>query len=241
MMMKIRRTHIPEKILRSRNKRITPDDLMQSVREVLEKDTIREEEIKKRLTDGSDYSNNNFDFDHLESEKIFHISDIKTTCIKYRLRFLDTRYFKGKLPYETLIKIKELENKHQIELQGFKIMAPSKLFKLENADDPLLFAPIGNNYYYLIHSWGRDLHPLRKLLMWPFREVENLLIFLAFLSLAFTFMVPDGLFSPHTTTSEFIMTFFFIFKGIAGMAIFYGFKMGKKFSTSIWDSKYYNA
>jgi len=239
--MKLRRTHIPEKILKFRNKRITAEDLMQSVRDVLENDTLREDNIKKRLQMDSEITTNNFDFDLVESEKIFHISDIKTICVQYRLRFLDSTYFKGKMPYDTLIKIKELENKHHIALEGFKIMAPSKLFKLENADDPLLFAPIGNDYYYLIHSWGKDLHPFRKLLMWPLREVENLLIFLALLSFLFTFMVPEGLFSKHTTTSEFIMTLFFIFKGIAGMAIFYGFKMGKNFSTAIWNSKYYNA
>lgn len=241
MMMKLNRTHIPDKILKFRKRRITEDNLMQSVREIFEKDSDRDDEIKKKLEEGSENSNNKFNFDLLESEKVFHISDIKKTCIEYRLRFLDTKYFKGKLPYETLIKIKEMENKHQIELQGFKIMAPAKLFKLENADDPLLFAPMGNDYYYLIHSWGKDLHPFRKLLMWPFKEIENLLILLLIISLLFTFMVPDGLFSPHQTTAEFIMIFFFMFKGVVAMAIFYGFKKGKNFSTDIWNSKYYNA
>ncbi len=241
MMMKLRRTHIPEKILKSRNKRIAQEKLMQAVREILEKDSIRDQVIKERLANTVEANSNNFDFDLLETDRIYHISDIKKICIQYRLRFLDSNYFKGKLPYEAIIKIKELENKHQLDLQGFKIMAPAKLFKLENADDPLLFAPIGNDYYYLIHSWGRDLHPLRKFLMWPFREVENFIMFVAVISLLFTFLVPDGLFSPKMTTSEFIMTFFFIFKGAAGMAIFYGFKKGKNFSTAIWDSKYYNA
>ncbi|WP_395062778.1 hypothetical protein [Flavobacterium sp.] len=36
-------------------------------------------------------------------------------------------------------------------------MAPSKAFNLKKYDDPLLFAPIGNDYYYLIHKWGNDL------------------------------------------------------------------------------------
>jgi len=241
MMMKILNTHIPTKILEARNKRITADDILESVRQILDKDEQRERNIQRTLSEGSDLSNNEFNIDLLSSEKIFHISDIKKICVLYRLRFLDSNYFKGALPYEALIKIKELENNHHIELKGFKIMAPSKLFKLENADDPLLFAPIGNDYFYLIHSWGKDLHPFRKLLMWPFKEVENLLITLALFSVVLTLMVPDGLFSPHTTTSEYIMTFFFIFKGVAGMTIFYGFKKGKNFSSSIWNSKYYNA
>ena len=41
-------------------------------------------------------------------------------------------------------------------------MAPSKLFELENYDDPLLFASLGDGYYYLIHKWGNDLSFLEK-------------------------------------------------------------------------------
>ena len=41
-------------------------------------------------------------------------------------------------------------------------MAPSALFRLEKTDDPLLFVPLGNNYYYLVHKWGNDLHPFSQ-------------------------------------------------------------------------------
>lgn len=159
-----------------------------------------------------------------------------TACV-----FLDSRYFKSTLPSEALQKIKALEKTHQTELKGFKILAPSKLFKLENADDPLLFAPIGNDYYYLIHKWGNDLHPLRKMMMWPFKSLENLIVLLLAVSFLLALMVPEGLFSQHQTTTEFLMIFFFMFKWVAGLAIFYGFKKGKNFNTEIWNSKFYNA
>ena len=45
-----------------------------------------------------------------------------------------------------------------------KMMAPSKLFELENYDDPLMFVNLGNNYYYLIHKWGNDMSFFRKIL-----------------------------------------------------------------------------
>ena len=110
---------------------------------------------------------NHFDFEQLETKRIFHRDTIKKTCIDYRLRFLDLHYFKGDVPVEAIESIQALEQAHNTELQNMKIIAPSKLFKLKNADDPLLFVPIGNEYYYLIHKWGNDLHPLRLLLMWP--------------------------------------------------------------------------
>ena len=57
-------------------------------------------------------SPNNFDFDKLESHKIFHLDQIKQVCINYRLRFLDLIYFKGNIPKEGVEKITQLEKKH---------------------------------------------------------------------------------------------------------------------------------
>ena len=104
----------------------------------------------------------------LHTDKIFHIKDIKTLCINYRLRFLDAHFFKGDFPEEAISKIRELEKIHRSKLTGFKIVAPSKLLKLENLDDPLLFASMGNDYFYLIHKWGNDLKWYRRLLVLPF-------------------------------------------------------------------------
>ena len=123
---------------------------------------------------------------------------------------------------------------------NFKIIAPSRLFKLEDKDDPLLFAPIGNNYFYLVHKWGNDLHPLRKLLVWPFKDMLNLVVLVLALSYMVTLLIPQGLFSKHGSSIEFWILFFFMFKCIAAVAIYYGFALGKNFNPGIWNSKYYN-
>ena len=107
-------------------------------------------------------SSNNFDFDQLETQRIFHLNQIRKVCIDYRLRFLDLKYFKGNIPKEGINKITQLEKEHQTSLEGFKIMAPSVLFRLKKTDDPLLFVPLGNNYFYLVHKWGNDLSFFRK-------------------------------------------------------------------------------
>ena len=52
---------------------------------------------------------NNFDFDRLETHRIFHLNQIKKVCIDYRLRFLDLKYFKGNIPNEGVEKIIQLE------------------------------------------------------------------------------------------------------------------------------------
>ena len=181
---------------------------------------------------------NNFDFDKLERNRIFHLNSIKKTCIDFRLRFLDHKYFKNSLPKEAFLEISKLESAHNTMLSDFKIMAPSKLFRLKNTDDPLLFVPLGNNYFYLVHKWGNDLHPYRKLLMWPLKSLWNMIGFLLVASLGLTYITPTSIFSKVDSWSVFWMIYFFMFKAIASIVIFYAFALGKNFNKAIWNSKY---
>ena len=184
---------------------------------------------------------NNFDLDKLATANIFHIDNIKNTCIDYRLRFLDLKYFKNDLPQEAFDKIARLEAVHGTTLSGFKIMAPSKLFRLKNTDDPLLFVPIRNDYFYLIHQWGDDLSPFRKLFMWPFKNIWNLMVLIMGISWIATSLTPMAIFSKTTSWSTYWMVYFFMFKAIAAIVLFYGFALGKNFNPAIWNSKYNKA
>lgn len=239
--MRLKGIDLRQELEKFRNQRIAEEDLLEQVYAVLEVEQEKESRILERLHQGSSGNENSLDPDLLENTRIFHRSHIKAICIRYRLRFLDTRYFKADLPEEALLEIKRLEKLHGTTLQGFKIIAPSKHFKLENADDPILMAPLGNDYYYLVHKWGHDLHPLRKFLMWPMRNVENLVIFTFFFSFLLTFGIRELFFSRYQETSEFIMLYMFTFKAMVGIIVFYGIALGKNFSSAIWKSKYYNA
>lgn len=241
MKLRIPRTNIEHQLLKVRNKTFTEDQILEQVALIFQNTEDKDKVVLAEIENGSGVEKNEFNPDLLESGRIFHLDQIYRICVDYRLRFLDSKLFKGEIPYEALIRIKELEKQHETSLKGFRIVAPSSLFKLENADDPLLFAPIGNNYYYLIHKWGNDLHPFRKFLMWPFKTLENFILLLFVSSFLTALLVPDGLFTHGQSTTEFFMVFFFIFKWFAGLAIFYGFKMGKNFNTEIWNSKFYNA
>jgi len=238
--MLFKSTNIEEKLETLLSDEKEGQKILDTVREILTKENSQQT-IEKKLSSTNTIAANSFNFDLLETNKIYHINQIKKICIDYRLRFLDTKYFKGKIPQEAFSKIKQLGKEHEIELKGFKIIAPSKLFKLEDKDDPLLFAPIGNGYFYLIHKWGNDLHPLRKLLVLPFKNIVNLAILVFFISCLCTALIPDGLFSKAGTGSEKMIIFFFMFKCVASIVIFYGFALGKNFNPAIWNSKYFNA
>jgi len=238
--MLLKRTNIEEKLRDLRKDDEVSNAILKEVHTILQADSVSRERIAGNLNGGNSAIVNAFDFDLLETEQIYHIDQIKKICIDYRLRFLNSKYFKGEIPAEAISKIKRLEQDHNLEVQGFKIIAPSKLFKLEDKDDPLLFAPIGNNYFYLVHKWGNDLHPLRKWLMWPFKSIINLTLLTVVVSYFVTTLVPEGLFSKSSSSAEFWIVFFFMFKCIASVVIFYGFALGKNFNPAIWNCKYFN-
>lgn len=238
----MKRLNLLEKLNTERSKadeRKILEDVQSFLNQLIEEDRAIENSVLE--TSYSDNEYNHLDFDKMESERIYHISQIQKICVNYRLRFLDSNLFKGDLPHEAIQEIKRLNRDHDTELKGFKVMAPSKLFKLKNADDPILMAPIGNGYYYFIHKWGNDLHPLRRLMVWPVKTLENFIFTMFLISLLATAIVPKGIFFDESSRIEFFMLFIFMFKWLLGIALYYGFAKGKNFNESIWQSKFYNA
>ena len=239
--MLLKRISLLNQLQRVRSRQSDEEQILKQVKTILEEDALQEERIEASLKKSPSIVENAFDFDALSTDRIYHVSHIRQICINYRLRFLDSKYFKGEIPREGIQNIKALEREHKIDLKGYKIVAPSRLFRLEDKNDPLLFAPIGNGYYYLIHQWGNDLHPLRRLLVWPFKNVMNLLFIIVLVSYLMTALIPEGLFSKQGGAGEFWIIFFFMFKSIVAVVIFYGFALGKNFNPAIWNSKYFNA
>ncbi len=231
-----------EKLNRERDK-VDENQILNDVKAYL--DQLIQEDIKVEESilgsSNSEDISNTLDFDKLDTSRIYHINQIQKICVNYRLRFLESHLFKGDLPSEAIQEVKRLNKEHDTELEGFKIMAPSKLFKLKNADDPLLMAPIGNGYYYFIHKWGNDLHPLRRLMVWPVKTLENFIFTMFAISLLVTGLFPKQIFFDETSGIEFFMLFIFMFKWLLGIALYYGFAKGKNFNESIWQSKFYNA
>ena len=236
--MLLKRTNIHDKLLREQHRATSEAAVLKWVINFIRKTPSSNQRILDNLSKNAEADITDFDFNLLDTKRIFNENSIKKICVNYRLRFLDTRFFKGTFPQEALNEIKDLEEEHQTILKGFKIMAPSKMFVLNKTDDPLLFAPMANGHYYLIHKWGDDLHPLRKLTMWPFKSFENIIVAILLSSLIATALIPDGLFAPEQSFSQDVMVFFFMFKSIAAIVLFYGFALGKNFNTAIWKCQY---
>ena len=215
----------------------TPD-LEYIINRIFKESNDKKERILFELEKNNNSQFNDLVFDKLDRDKIFHIDSIKKLCIKYRLRFLDTNLFKGKYPEELFNIIPALEIKHNSKFKNFKIIAPSKLFILKSREDPLLFVPIGNNYYYLIHKWGRDLKTYRKFLFWPLKNLNTLIYTSIFLSLASTLIF--SLFFNGFSNIQLFLIFLFNIKTFVFITFYSFFMMRKNFNESIWNHNYIN-
>ena len=238
--MVFERVNLQKKLLSDRNRFVSENDLMDEIKSIFDQDDLIRTEIRQKLRTDSSTKQNVFNLDLLETDKIFHLEQIKNICVDYRLRFLDSSLFKNEIPEEAVSIIKNLEKSHNTILDGFKIMAPSKLFHLKNFDDPLLFVPIGNDYFYLVHKWGGELNPFRKLAVRPFRNLSSFFALLLVISMVLAFITPYDILGQVSPEIFRMLSFMFIFKSLAGIALYYCFWKGKNFNEAIWNSKYYN-
>lgn len=102
----------------------------------------------------------------MDITKVFTLEQIKGICIKYRLRFLPSNLYKGNIDPQLPSKVKEfvmLEGK-SVEDYQYYICAPAESFELQaRSKDPLLFAKLDEDHYYLIHKWGDDMSVSRAI------------------------------------------------------------------------------
>jgi hypothetical protein len=118
------------------------------------------------------------------SGQIFSDEAVKKICLKYRMRFLDVKWFKGEIPIEATEEIMDIESRYKTRLRRLKIIAPGRFFELDFRDkDPMLFAEVEKGKYLFIHKWGRDMNPLRKIASWPLRTAKNLFVSLVVLAM----------------------------------------------------------
>jgi hypothetical protein len=182
---------------------------------------------------------------HADPSRIFSLEDIRRTCIRYRLRFLPTGRFKGKVPPQALIALRRAETLADAPLTGFRIMAPAKSFRLGDCDaDPLLFVPLGNGQYYLVHRWGGEIKPLRAVLTWPLRGPWHLLCAILLFAAALAAVAPGwliavdpaaGWWGPHR-----FFVFLWAFLTTSAITAFGWMAFFGQFSAEAWNSRHFN-
>lgn len=229
--MNFNTVNLHEELIKSK-KRKKPG-LIAEVNMLLKREAENEENIVSRITGNNNESE--FNLCDFAQENIYSLDQIKGLCIKYRLRFLDSKVFAGKIPYEAILKVKGLEKRTGKTLKNFKIIAPKELFKLKDKDsDPLLFLQLSDDKFYFIHKWGGEINRFRSLLASPLRSFMSMFWFLAGVALLFSLLIPTASFD--------VFAFLFVhsFLAICGITCMMVFMLRENFSDVEWNSKFFS-
>lgn len=172
----------------------------------------------------------------------YDLKAIQILCEKYRLRFLDSKYFKGDLPEEAIDKIKALQRENNVNLTDYFLLAPMAMFDLDDAQkDPLLFVPLENGKYLLVHQWGKDLVWYRKIMAFPLKNIYTFLSSLMVLAVILSLITPTSWIEFEMrswTLRVWLATHIFI--ALTGFLIFVGGIYQRNFSSAEWNSQYFN-
>ncbi|MBK8497455.1 MAG: hypothetical protein IPL52_01235 [Flavobacteriales bacterium] len=180
----------------------------------------------------------------LDPQRIFDRETIRELCVKYRLRFLEGALYKGELPSQAVQAIRTLERSVHEPVVSYMVMAPAARFKLCDSEvDPLLFVPLDNDRYYLVHKWGNDLSRARALLYWPVRSVAHLAASVFLLALLFTCLIPGHWLAKGDDAFVFGQRSLLLFWSVmvfGGFTVFGWFAFFGQFSAQAWNSRYFN-
>lgn len=210
---------------------------MDQVHEVLAEEQKRDDIIRAVVL--SSNRERIVEIDRPDLDRVFHASTIKAMCVKYRLRFLDAGLFKGDLPAQAILGVRELERRASGPLMSFKIMAPAARFKLCDSEvDPLLFIPVGNDNYYLVHKWGNDLSWTREIRGWSVRTPIHLGATVLVLAALIAMLFPGEALAQWGVHRLFL--FVWTSMVLTSFTVFGWFAFFGQFSSQAWNSRFFN-
>jgi hypothetical protein len=224
-----RKSRREEEMLLSEAKRILNNDLF-AEKKILE-NLKQYGKIKELITE-----------EQVDDESVYTIDEIRKVAIKLRMKFLDSRLYKPEIPYEAILRIRHLNENYSKELAGFSILAPSAAyFETENEESALLFARTNHGNYFLIHRWGKPFAWSRKILYWPLRTFENLLVTMITFTLILALSIPTHLITLDSKAEYWSgyrgAAFFHLLIFNAGVTAYFAFAFSRNFSSTVWNRK----
>jgi hypothetical protein len=215
------------------------DQLMLETQRVLVKDKFSEKNILDNLKE----YNKSFELlneEEINEEHLFTLSEIRSFCIKNRLRFIDSQKFKSEFPYESILKIKDINSFQRKDLRHFKVMCSEESLKHPDSKMPCaLFVKTVNENYYLIHHWGGTIDSKRKIKYWSLRNFETAFSTLLFIVLFITLIIPNRYLTTDSHVGYFSMyraaCFFHVLIIAIGFFVFRMLATNKKLSADNWN------
>lgn len=235
-----RDTNIQDQLLQAKRKRqLAGDGLIHEANKILNHDLFTEKKILENLVQYNNLSQF-LEEENLDETRIFSSEEIKLICTDYRLKFLSSKSYKPVISYESVLMIKELNERFEKELKEFKILAPADGFvKKENRNEAILFAKTNHDNYYLVNRWGQPLKWHRKWLCWPMRNFENLFLTVIVTTLCIVLSLPTWLITLDHKAEYWsgyrAAAFFHILIFNMGVTAYITFAFAKNFSSTVWN------
>ena len=159
-----------------RRTRTNEESVVWEANKILKKDLFADKKILQNLEQyGRSFEV--LDEEDLDPENVFTLAEIKRICVLYRLKFLESKFFRREIPYEASLKVDHLNDRLGKKIKEFKVLAPYENFMKGTSErESLLFLKTNYDNYYLLHSWGKNLKQHRKLKFLPLRSFETLVI-----------------------------------------------------------------
>ena len=233
-------TNIPNQLRSLKNKgRSNEEELLAEAKRILNNDLLSEEKILQNLGHYT-RSFDVIDEEDVNRDSVYEMADIKRVATIYRLKFLDSKYYKEEIPYEAILKINEMNRRYRKELKDFRILAPHASFlEKDTFGSASLFVMTNHHNYYLIHSWGRPLSWKRRYKFWPLRSFETLAISLILFTALVTLSLPTAFITLDSHATYWCgyraAAFFHLLIFHSGVTIYFTFAFALNFSSSIWN------
>ena len=212
--------------------------LIFEARRILKKDLFSDEKILQNLG-AYNRSADVLDEEDLEKSRVFTLSEIKTLCTTYRLKFLDTNNYQPEFPFEAVMKVRGLNEAFRKNIKHLMLLGSNESFRKNSGKECVLFAKTNYDNYYLVHRWGTSFKWGRRLSSWPLRSFENLFFTVALITLVITIALPTTLISLDERIGYFsgfrIAAFFHLLIFNTGVTAYITFTFNKNFSSVIWD------
>jgi hypothetical protein len=217
------------------------EELLSEAKRILRKDLFTEKKILSHLVDyGKRFET--LDEEDIDTSQVFTLGEIKTIATRQRLKFLDSKLYKPEMPYEAVLKIKELNRQHKKELKHFVVLSYPASFEEKKSQHPtLLFTKTNYDNYYFVHRWGKNLPWIRQILYWPLKNFENLLATVIIFTVALTLSLPTWLITLDAKADYWsgyrAAAFMHLLIFNAGVTAYITFAFTRNFSNSVWNRK----
>jgi hypothetical protein len=217
--------------------------VLDEVRDILEQEQKRDDILRAVILSSKGVRENRIA--RLDPDRVFHVGAIRDLCIRYRLRFLEGRRFKGEIPAQAIYELRGLESRSEEPLRGFMVLAPAERFLLCDSNaDPLLFVNVGPEHYYLVHKWGADTTRFRQVLHWPFRSLRTLLATVFALAVLAASLAPNIIITTDPDAGWWgahrVLFLFWSSMVLTSFTVFGWFAFHGRFSQECWNSDTFN-